>query len=327
MAPKKGLPSFVGRVLVELSGTVFQVVPPNRFRPLVIGVLTGVLTAGCSAAESGGAPASMAIEHLIATTAPPSTQPPSTPPTTTQPAATQPTATQPTRPDWLGQRPLPTDGSGFGIAGPTPPVLIDRQLPTIDSLPPPSTGKFASSIEPLSGEALARSTWREGCPTAPADLRYVRVSFRGFDGLAHTGELIVAATVAEDIVSVFEQLWEADFPLEEMRIVTMADLDAEPTGDGNNTGSFVCRPVTGGSSFSQHAYGLAIDVNSFHNPYVKGSLVLPELAGAYVDRSVHHPGMLADGDIVVEAFAGIGWQWGGDWTTLKDWQHFSQAGR
>ncbi len=326
MAPKKGLPSFVGRVAPELSGTVSAVVPPNRLRTTFISVL--VLTGACSPTETLVASSSTSVEHSTDDRHRRRHHLPRhhhhLPPHHLTPL--------PTRPDWLGQRPLPTDGSGFGIAGPTPPELVDRQLPTIDSLPPPSKGQFASShfassIEPLSGDALARSTWREGCPVAPADLRYLQVSFRGFDGLAHTGELIVAATVADDIVSVFERLWEADFPLEEMRIVTMADLEAEPTGDGNNTGSFVCRPVTGGSSFSQHAYGLAIDVNSFHNPYVKGSLVLPELAGAYVDRSVHRPGMLADGDVVVEAFADIGWQWGGHWTTLKDWQHFSQNGR
>lgn len=313
--PKEGLLTFVGRVRRKLSGNVSRVVSSNRLRTGFVGVL--VLAGACSRTESLVTATSDSVESSAASTAAPGT--------TVPPLATQ--APRPTRPDWLGQRPLPTNEAGFGVAGPTPVELVDRQFPTIDSLPPPSTVQFASSIEPLTGDALTRSTWREGCPVPPTDLRYLRVSFRGFDGLAHTGELIVAATVAEDIVGVFEQLWEANFPLEEMRIVTTADLDAEPTGDGNNTGSFVCRPVTGGSSFSQHAYGLAIDVNSFHNPYAKGTLVLPELAAAYLDRSNHRPGMLADGDVVVEAFAAIGWQWGGHWTTLKDWQHFSQNGR
>ncbi|MDA3038417.1 MAG: M15 family metallopeptidase [Actinomycetota bacterium] len=287
----------------------------------LVGVL--VFSCACSRPESIAVETSRSVERP--TTILPASPPTTSPPTTSPPS--NPDRPRPTRPDWLGQRPLPTDGAGFGIGGPTPPELVDRRISTVDTLPPPSADEFASSIEVLAGDPLARSTWREGCPVAVADLRYVRVSFRGFDGLAHTGELIVAAAVAEDIVSVFEQLWDAGFPLEEMRIVTMADLDAEPTGDGNNTGSFVCRAVTGGSSFSQHAYGLAIDINSFHNPYVKGSLVLPELAAASVDRSVHRPGMITDGDTVVEAFAAIGWRWGGHWTTLKDWQHFSQNGR
>jgi hypothetical protein len=79
-------------------------------------------------------------------------------------------------------------------------------------------------------------------------------------------------------------------------------------------------------SWSQHAYGRAIDVNPFHNPYVRDDLVLPELASAYVDRSDIRPGMVLPGDIVVEAFASIGWEWGGDFKTLRDDMHFSANG-
>ena len=176
-------------------------------------------------------------------------------------------------------------------------------------------------------EALARSTWTEGCPVDPDDLAYLTVAFRGFDGLNHTGEIVVHTDEAEGIVSVFETLHRADFPIEEMRIVTPADLVAPPTGDGNNTAGFVCRPVTGGTTFSEHAKGLAVDINPFHNPYVRGDRILPELATAYVDRSRNLPGMIQPDDVVVEAFAAIGWSWGGDWTSLVDHHHFSATGR
>ena len=111
-----------------------------------------------------------------------------------------------------------------------------------------------------------------------------------------------------------------------MRITRLDELDAPPTGDGNNTGAFACRPTVGQTTFSQHAYGLAIDVNPFQNPYVKGDLVLPELSSAYLDRGDVRAGMILPGDVVVDAFAAIGWEWGGDWRTLKDYQHFSQNG-
>jgi hypothetical protein len=159
------------------------------------------------------------------------------------------------------------------------------------------------------------------------DLRYVTVSFWGFDGHPHTGELLVHATVAEDIVTVFARLHEARFPLEEMRITRADELDAPPTGDGNNTGSFVCRPTRGSSSWSEHARGLAVDVNPFHNPLVREGVVLPELATAYADRDLHRPGMIQPGDAVTEAFAAIGWQWGGTWRSMSDWMHFSHNGR
>jgi len=89
----------------------------------------------------------------------------------------------------------------------------------------------------------------------------------------------------------------------------------------------VCRPAVGSDNWSAHAYGLAIDVNPFHNPYLKGDLVIPELASAYTDREDVRPGMIVAGDVVTEAFADIGWSWGGNWNTLKDWMHFSTTGR
>jgi D-alanyl-D-alanine carboxypeptidase len=127
---------------------------------------------------------------------------------------------------------------------------------------------------------------------------------------------------------VFRQLHAARFPIEEMRIPRAAEMSAPPTGDGNDTASFACRPATGSqTTWSRHAYGLAIDVNPFHNPYVKGAIVLPELATAYVDRGNVRPGMITSNDVVVRAFRSIGWTWGGDWNTLKDFQHFSDNGR
>ena len=134
-------------------------------------------------------------------------------------------------------------------------------------------------------------------------------------------------SVADDLVQVFSRLYADRFPLEEMRITRADELDAPPTGDGNNTGAFACRPTTGGSSYSQHAYGLAIDVNPFQNPYEKGEVVLPELASSYLDRGRVRPGMIGADGPVRRAFAEIGWTWGGAWSSLKDYQHFSQNGR
>lgn len=179
---------------------------------------------------------------------------------------------------------------------------------------------------PAPASVIARSTWAPGCPVAATDLAWVRLAFWGFDDQRHFGELLANADAAEDLVSVFRSLYEARFPIEEMRITTKAEQTAAPTGDGNDTGSFNCRPVRGATTYSQHAYGLAVDVNPFQNPYEKGDLVLPELAGAYTDRSWKRPGMVLPGGPVVRAFDSIGWTWGGTWRTLKDLQHFSANG-
>jgi hypothetical protein len=228
----------------------------------------------------------------------------------------------------VGARPLPLRPDGFGEVLPTPAALRTRRLPTVDRLPPPPGGRFRSTIRPIGPGVRARmgATWKPGCPVGLADLRYVTVSFRGFDGRPHTGELVVHERVAAAVVSVFARLYRARFPIEEMRLVTTADLEAHPTGDGNNTAAFVCRAARKQTRWSAHAYGLAVDVDPFQNPYRRGDLVLPELASAYLDRSWARPGMIRRGDVVTTAFAVIGWTWGGTWRSPTDLMHFSATG-
>jgi hypothetical protein len=231
-------------------------------------------------------------------------------------------------PDWLGTRPLPLRPDGYGEAQPTPPELDPRRFTLPDTLPPLPGEGFASTVDDVPADVLARSTWEPGCPVAADDLAYVRLTFWGFDDRRHTGELLVNRSVAADVVGVFRRLFAARFPFEQLGIASRADLDAAPTGDGNGTGAFVCRPSTGSAStYSQHAYGLAIDVDPFQNPYTKGDLVLPELASSYLARDRVRPGMITPHGVVVRAFASIGWTWGGTWHSLKDYQHFSQNGR
>jgi hypothetical protein len=223
---------------------------------------------------------------------------------------------------------LPRRPDGFGVVLATPPQLRVRRLPTADVLPPPAAGRFASTVSAIGPRVRQRmgETWRPGCPVRLADLRYVTVSFWGFDARPHTGELVLHAQVASDAVTVFRRLYAARFPIEQMRLVTTADLHAPPTGDGNNTAAFVCRKARLQSTWSAHAYGLAIDVNPFHNPYRRDSLVLPERASSYLDRSWRRPGMIREGDVVTRSFAAIGWTWGGTWRS-KDLMHFSATGR
>ena len=244
----------------------------------------------------------------------------------TQPAAATGFGSVP--PAWLGTRLLPDDPStGYGEVRPTPPVLRHRRWTLPDDVRMlPGRGYASRVVAPAPRHVIRRSTWEAGCPVAPADLAWVRLVFWGFDGLRHTGELLVHRTAADDIVQVFRVLYRIRFPQEQVGIVRDFDPDAPSTGDGNGTGAFVCRASTGASYFSQHAYGLALDVNSFQNPYAKESVVLPELASAYLDRSRVRAGMITADGPVVRAFARIGWQWGGAWRWSKDYMHFSRNG-
>ena len=231
------------------------------------------------------------------------------------------------RPGWLGQRVLPLRPDGFGMTLPTPEELRDRRLPPPPAdLPELDGPDFSYRVGEVPDDVLERSTWQAACPVTADDLEYLLVRFWGFDEQPHTGELLVNRSAAQDLVTVFRRLFEVRFPIEEMRVVRAEELDAEPTGDGNNTTAFVCRPIRGSSRWSQHAYGLAIDINPFHNPYERGDLVLPELASAYTDRSWIRPGMILPGDEVTRAFAEIGWGWGGDWRSPVDPMHFSRDG-
>ena len=244
------------------------------------------------------------------------------------PPTSGPPATQPPGAWRVGARPLPLRPNGFGQVLPTPAAHRTRRLPPVDRLPPPPGGRFRSAIRPIGPAVRARmgATWKPGCPVGLADLRDVTVSFRGFDGRPHTGELVVHRRVAAEVVSVFARLYRARFPIEEMRLVTTADLNAHPTGDGNNTAAFVCRAARKQARWSAHAYGLAVDVDPFQNPYRRGDLVLPELASSYLDRARGRPGMIRQGDVVTAAFAAIGWTWGGTWRSPKDLMHFSATG-
>jgi len=223
------------------------------------------------------------------------------------------------RPEWLGQI-LVSDRDTVD----TPEELRHRRFPPPPGTPLAPSDAFTSSIGAVPADVAARSSWSSECPVALEDLRYLEMTFWGFDGNAYLGEMMVHADHAHDVVTVFSALYDARFPIEEMRIYSREEIFAPPTGDLNNTSSFECRPVAGVSgTWSQHAYGRAIDINPFQNPYLRGTALEPALSGSYLDRSNRREGMIRRGDVVVTAFAGIGWGWGGNWTALTDLHHFS----
>ncbi|KQZ70776.1 M15 family metallopeptidase [Nocardioides sp. Root151] len=187
--------------------------------------------------------------------------------------------------------------------------------------------EFSASVHTISEEYRDRMigvSWEEGCPVPIDDLRIIEMNYRGFDGTVHDGgQLMVHKDVAADVVEAFGEMYDAQFPIRRMELIEEYDGSDDASMAADNTSSFNCRPITGSPGrFSIHSYGKAIDINTIENPYVKGDLVLPPAGEEFLDRDDVRPGMITKNDPVVKAFKKRGFDWGGDWHSLKDYQHF-----
>lgn len=210
-------------------------------------------------------------------------------------------------------------------AGPAAGAAVGVGVPSVVGLPPwlPFIA-VVRPVDPVTAADMTGLSWRPGCPVPLADLRLVDMTFWGFDGRPHLGELVVHMDVAWDVAGAFRTLYEARFPIRRMERVDRYGADDDASMAADNTSGFNCRPVTGSTSrFSIHSYGKAIDINTIENPYVSSDLgVLPPAGAAFTDRTDVRPGMVVAGDVVTRAFARIGFAWGGDWDDPTDYQHF-----
>ena len=165
------------------------------------------------------------------------------------------------------------------------------------------------------------------------DLRYLKVLHYNFDHKIQVGEMIVNKSLAEDVCAIFQKLFEEEYEIQSMHLI-----DDYWTGDGNstdeiscsqnNTSSFCYRPMTGSGHLSYHSYGRAIDINPVQNPYVvfrNGEPYCPQKnARKYVKRSSRRKHMITHDDDCYKVFREYGFSWGGDWRSLKDYQHFER---
>jgi hypothetical protein len=216
-------------------------------------------------------------------------------------------------------------------AGPGRNRLLGCRIDPTTGRPPPAGATappFSAGIRAVTGADLGNA-WRPGCPVGPASLRYVSVTYWGFDGAARQGGIVLHQDWAGAMVGVFGRLYGARVQLQRLEPVTWWSGPGDDSADRMNiSSSFMCRPAVGSSGWSEHAYGRAIDINPIQNPYVRSGTVIPDPEGRdYLDRSQRAPAMVHTGDPVVQAFASIGWTWGGNWRTLKDYMHFSSSGR
>ena len=194
----------------------------------------------------------------------------------------------------------------------------------------------AAAVRPLPAplaSTLESGFWRGDCPVPLSQLRLLIVRHWGFDGRAHTGQLVVNRDVAAALETVFRRLYELRFPIRHLSVQAMYGPERARPADGDVSGSFECRqavpsPCTGGTgngTWSNHAYGHAIDLNPVENPYVGCGRTRDARRSRFIDRSRLRRGMVTPA--VVRAFRSVGWGWGGDWSgQTKDYMHFSTTG-
>lgn len=187
---------------------------------------------------------------------------------------------------------------------------------------------FQGTVSTVGPGLRARMTsWHGGCPVPVSSLRLLRLTYFGFDGQQHKGRLIVHKDWARPVLGVFRKLYDTRFPIRRMQLPEAYGSNDDRLGFADDTSGFNCRYVKGTSSWSEHAYGRAIDVNPRENPQVVGSKISPPAGRGFLDRKRWEAGMVHPGDKVVRAFAAIGWHWGGYWHGLVDYMHFSATGR
>lgn len=188
--------------------------------------------------------------------------------------------------------------------------------------------------EEISDEIFSRmwlKSWKENCPLDRSELRYLKVLHRNANGNPQRGEMVVNAAIADKVLTIFRQLYETGYRIERMVLIDNFDADDETSMRANNSSSFNFRFMTGSTTkISKHGLGMAIDINTLYNPYVKQKSdgtwhIEPSTGEEYAfnrDNRTDIPYKIDHDDLAYKLFTAAGFEWGGDWTSLKDYQHF-----
>ena len=189
-----------------------------------------------------------------------------------------------------------------------------------------SGGFWISEIDEATFARMKGKSYKDNCPIPLSDLRYLHVLHVDKDGITHGGELICNVHIASDVLEIFRAMYEAVYPIERVRLVDEYGADDETSMRDNNSSCFNFRFITHSTKISKHGLGLAVDINTLYNPYIRitkdATILEPATAGEYVDRTKSFPYKIEKGDLCYRLFTERGFEWGGEWKSLKDYQHF-----
>ena len=175
-------------------------------------------------------------------------------------------------------------------------------------------------------ERMRGKSWKDSCTLPREDLRYLHLLHRDLEGEIREGEMVCNVHIADTLLSIFRELYEAGYPIEKICLVDEYDAEDERSMADNNSSCFNFRFVSYTKKVSKHGLGMAVDINPLYNPYVKtvsGRLnIEPANGSPYVDRTGEFPCKIDENDLCYKAFTSRGFSWGGSWRNSKDYQHF-----
>jgi len=184
-------------------------------------------------------------------------------------------------------------------------------------------------VKKIDDEIFARikgKSYKDDCTVPLEDLRYLHVLHKDLEGKTHEGEIICNIYIVADLLDIFQKLYAANYPIEKIRLVDEYNADDETSMRDNNSSCFNFRFISHTKKVSKHGLGLAMDINTLYNPYIKevnGKRILePATAEKYIDRSKNFVYKIDKNDLCYKLFKEHGFEWGGDWTDRKDYQHF-----
>lgn len=193
---------------------------------------------------------------------------------------------------------------------------------------------FESDISVITPKIKQRmikgNSWKQGCPVPLNELRYLRLKHINFRGEEEMGEMIVHKEVSNEVTEIFEALYSIGYPINKMKLVSEYNGSDWHSIEADNTSAFNCRKATGSKKWSKHSYGKAIDINPIENPYISRKGTISHKASEKYRKRVHQKSSYPDkavllkNDKAVQLFEKYGWKWGGDWSGVKDYQHFSK---